>query len=76
MNLVITVVETKEFPSWTAFISWKEEEESNTHTCFVKPKGESEGSNEHTGHKNTLHVATNCSQALWLSLHFNTQSQA
>ena len=43
------VVETKKFTSWTAFISWKEEEELNTHTCFVKPKGESEGSNEHTG---------------------------
>ena len=55
MTLVITVVENKEFPSWTAFISWKEEEESNTHTCFVKPKGESEGSNEHSGH-NTHYI--------------------
>ena len=49
MALVITVVETKEFPNWTAFISWKEEEESHTYTCFVKPKGECESSNEHTG---------------------------
>ena len=46
----ITVVETKEFASWTAFISWKEEEESNTHTHLVKPKKESGGSNDHTGH--------------------------
>ena len=51
-----TVVETKEFPSWTAFISWKEEEESNTYSCFVKPKGETEGCNENTG-KN-LHYNT------------------
>ena len=48
MALVKTVVETKEFSSWIAVISWKEE--SNTHTCFVQPKGESEVSNKHTGH--------------------------
>ena len=47
MALGITVVETKGFSSWTTFMSWKEEE-LNTQTCFVKPKGESEGSNEYT----------------------------
>ena len=36
------VAETKEFHNWKEFISWKEEEESNTYACFVQPKGETE----------------------------------
>ena len=42
---------TKEFPiaSWTEFISWKEEEESSSHSYFVQPKGEKETFNENAG---------------------------
>jgi hypothetical protein len=40
---------SKEFPSWTAFISWKEEEESSSHSYFVQPKGETETCDENAG---------------------------
>lgn len=33
-------VQTKEFPSWVAFSTWKEEEEARTYTCYVQAKGE------------------------------------
>ena len=29
----------KSFPKWIAFLSWKEEQEKLTCTCFVKPNG-------------------------------------
>ena len=35
-----TEVDIKSFPNWIAFLSWKEEEEKLTYTCFVKPNGE------------------------------------
>ena len=47
-TVTITMV-TKEFPSWTEFISWKEEEESSSHSYFVQPKGEKETFNENAG---------------------------
>ena len=31
----------KEFPSWEAFMGWKESEEAASHTYFVQPKGKS-----------------------------------
>ena len=31
--------ETKQFPSWEAFMTWKEAKEESTYTCFVQPKG-------------------------------------
>ena len=31
--------DTKQFPSWEAFMSWKDAEEESTYTCFVQPKG-------------------------------------
>ena len=48
-NYTVTIaMVTKEFPiaSWTEFISWKEEEESSSHSYFVQPKGEKETFNE------------------------------
>ena len=39
-------IQTKEFPSWVAFLAWKEEEEALTFSCFVQPKGEVTGSEE------------------------------
>lgn len=38
-----TVNVHKEFPDWTAFERWKEEEETSTFTSFVQPKGETTG---------------------------------
>ena len=35
----IVGTETKQFPSWEAFMTWKEAEEESTYTCFVQPKG-------------------------------------
>ena len=35
-----TEVDIKSFPNWISFLSWKEEEEKLTYTCFVKPNGE------------------------------------
>ena len=35
-----TEVDIKSFPNWIAFLSWKEEEEKLTYTCFVKPNDE------------------------------------
>ena len=35
-----TGTEKKEFPSWEAFLSWKQCEEDTSHTCFIQPKGE------------------------------------
>ena len=49
-NYTVTIaMVTKEFPSWTEFISWKEEEESSSHSYFVQPKGEKETFNENAG---------------------------
>ena len=39
-----TDVQTKEFTSWVSFLSWKEEEESQTYACFVQINGEVLGS--------------------------------
>lgn len=36
-----TGTEKKAFSSWEAFLSWKESEETLSHTYFAKPKGES-----------------------------------
>jgi len=50
-------VETKEFSSMLEFLSWKEEEETNSYTCFVQLKGEVEkleGTENSTG-KNMMH---------------------
>jgi len=50
VHVAVTIaVETKEFPSWAAFMSWKEEEESNSYSCFVQPKGETETETKGTG---------------------------
>ena len=44
-----TEVEFKKFPSWVAFVSWKEEEERSTYSCFVKPTGEVVSGETHDG---------------------------
>ena len=49
-NYTVTIaMVTKEYPSWTEFISWKEEEESSSHSYFVQPIGEKETFNENAG---------------------------
>ena len=45
-NSIDIIIQTKEFPSWVAFLAWKEEEEALTFSCFVQPKGEVTGSEE------------------------------
>jgi len=39
------------------FLSWKEEEETNSYTCFVQPKGEVEKpeGTENSAGKNMMH---------------------
>jgi hypothetical protein len=39
----------KEFPSWEAFMGWKESEEAATHTYFSQPKGKSTSDLENPG---------------------------
>ena len=40
---ITLVVQTKEFPSWVSFNSWREEEEAITHSFFVQSCGETMG---------------------------------
>lgn len=35
-----------EFPDWNSFLQWKEKEESDTFTCYVKPNGSKENKDE------------------------------
>ena len=38
--MLYIVAQTKEFPSWVSFNSWKEEEEAVTHSYFAQNCGE------------------------------------
>ena len=46
---VYTDTETRNFPSWEAFLSWKEAEEESTYTYYVQPKGASMSTTEESG---------------------------
>ena len=51
------VTDNLEFPDWSAFLQWKEREETETFTCYAKPNGNKEGKNEGKMlHKYSVHV--------------------
>ena len=62
-HLHSTGTEKKEFPSWEAFLSWKQSEEALSHTCFVQPKGEAKCNSKELGSCYTYN--TNATKTRW-----------
>ena len=51
-----TGIETKHFPSWEAFMTWKEAEEESSFTYFVQPNGGKTKNSNSSGTYMYLHV--------------------
>jgi hypothetical protein len=61
-----SVIDNLKFPDWSAFLQWKEREETETFTCYTKPNGNKESKEEGNY---ALHCFNNCRRGNYSALH-------